>query len=202
MSPARFLNRLGLYLRPDPTRVVVRPFKPATEPRDFNPTDKTRANHIVDRVLRLDPDTLARQLAEVLENFEGRHRNLLARFDARAEEMEEAFATHATFTREQRRLVGAYFLHEYSFEAAALFNPSIVAHPDQSGAPPGGQRFILSLRAVGEGHVSSLTFRSGSIAADGISDGQPGSTTRVHSTREESDPGSQLGPYRSGLQSG
>src|SRR5260370_12440800 len=82
--------------------------------------------------------------------------------------MEEAFAAHATFTREQRRLVGAYFLHEYSFEAAALFNPSIVAHPDQSGAPEGGRRFILSLRAVGEGHVSSLTFRSGSIAADGI----------------------------------
>jgi predicted GH43/DUF377 family glycosyl hydrolase len=63
--------------------------------------------------------------------------------------------------------VGAYFLHEYSFEAAALFNPSIVTHPDQSGAPPGGRRFVLSLRAVGEGHVSSLTFRSGVIAADG-----------------------------------
>jgi predicted GH43/DUF377 family glycosyl hydrolase len=63
--------------------------------------------------------------------------------------------------------VGAYFLHEYSFEAAALFNPSIVADPDQTGAPAGGLRFVLSLRAVGEGHVSSLTFRSGSIAADG-----------------------------------
>ena len=60
--------------------------------------------------------------------------------------------------------MGAYFLHEYSFEAAALFNPSIVAHPDQTGAPEGGVRFVLSLRAVGEGHVSSLTFRSGSVA--------------------------------------
>ena len=69
---------------------------------------------------------------------------------------------HATFTKDQRRLVGAYFLHEYSFEAAALFNPSIVAHLDQTGAPQGGRRFILSLRAVGEGHISSLTFRSGS----------------------------------------
>jgi predicted GH43/DUF377 family glycosyl hydrolase len=67
----------------------------------------------------------------------------------------------------QRRLIGAYFLHEYSFEASALFNPSIVRHPDQSGAPDGGCRFILSLRAVGEGHISSLTFRSGTIAADG-----------------------------------
>jgi predicted GH43/DUF377 family glycosyl hydrolase len=142
-----FLNRQALYLRPDPARVVVRPFKPATEPRDFNPTDKTRANHIV-------------------ENFVGRHRNLLETFEARADEMEGAFAGHPRFTQEQRRLIGAYFLHEYSFEAAALFNPSIVPHPDQTGVPTGARRFVLSLRAVGEGHVSSLTFRSGVIAAD------------------------------------
>jgi predicted GH43/DUF377 family glycosyl hydrolase len=167
LSPATFLNRQGLYLRPDPARVVVRPFKPATEPRDLNATDKTRANHIVDRVRALDPETAAHQLADVLENFQGRHRNLLEIFESRADEMEEAFAAHGAFSKEQRRLVGAYFLHEYSFEAAALFNPSIIAHIDQSGAPPGGRRFILSLRAVGEGHVSSLTFRSGSIAADG-----------------------------------
>jgi predicted GH43/DUF377 family glycosyl hydrolase len=167
LPEAPFLNRQALYLRPDPARVVVRPFKPATEPRDLNPTDKSRANHIVDRVLALDAATAALQLAEVLENFQGRHRNLIDTFEARAAEMEDAFAPHATFTAEQRRLVGAYFLHEYSFEAAALFNPSIVAHPDQSGAPEGAVRFILSLRAVGEGHVSSLTFRSGSVAADG-----------------------------------
>ncbi len=147
--------------------MVVRPFKPATEPRDLNATDKKRANHIVDRVLALDTEAAAQELAEVTENFEGRHRNLLKIFSARADEMEEAFAAHAVFTPEQRLLVGAYFMHEYSFEAAALFNPSIVAHVDQSGAPEGGQRFILSLRAVGEGHVSSLTFRSGTIAADG-----------------------------------
>lgn len=167
LSQAPFLNRQALYLRPDPARVVVRPFKPATEPRDLNPTDKSRANRIVDRVLALDAATAATQLAEVLENFQGRHRNLIDTFEARAAEMEEALVDHATFTADQRRLVGAYFLHEYSFEAAALFNPSIVAHPDQSGAPDGGARFVLSLRAVGEGHVSSLTFRSGSIAADG-----------------------------------
>jgi predicted GH43/DUF377 family glycosyl hydrolase len=167
LSPAPFLNRQALYLRPDPARVVVRPFKPATEPRDLNPTDKSRANHIVDRVLALDPATAASLLEEVLENFQGRHRNLIEKFEERATEMEEAFAPHTSFTVDQRRLVGAYFLHEYSFEAAALFNPSIVAHPDQTGAPKGGVRFILSLRAVGEGHVSSLTFRSGSVAADG-----------------------------------
>ena len=79
----------------------------------------------------------------------------------------DAFDPHASFTRTQRQLIGAYFLHEYTFEASALFNPSIVRHPDQSGAPPGGCRFVLSLRAVGEGHVSSLTFRSGTIDVDG-----------------------------------
>lgn len=167
MSHATFLNRHALHLRPDPSRVVVRPFKPATEPRDLNPTDKSRANHIVERVLALDPETAAGLLADVLENFQGRHRNLLATFEARADNMEEALASHTTFSALQRQLVGAYFMNEYSFEAAALFNPSIVAHPDQSMAPPGGKRFILSLRAIGEGHISSLTFRSGTIAADG-----------------------------------
>jgi predicted GH43/DUF377 family glycosyl hydrolase len=175
-----FLNRQALYLRPDPARVVVRPFKPATEPRDFNPTDKTRANHIVDRVLALDAETAESQLADVLENFQGRHRNLLATFEARANEMEEALAAHEIFTTAQRHLVGAYFLHEYSFEASALFNPSIVAHPDQTGAPEGGLRFILSLRAVGEGHISSLTFRSGSISANGGVSVDP--TVRLAST--------------------
>jgi hypothetical protein len=62
--------------------VIVRPFKPTTEPRDLNPTDKTRANHIVERVLNLDPQAAAGQLADVLENFQGRHRNLLRRLSA------------------------------------------------------------------------------------------------------------------------
>jgi predicted GH43/DUF377 family glycosyl hydrolase len=167
LSEVSFLNRQALYLRPDPARVVVRPFKPATEPRDLQPREKARANHIIDRVLSLDPEAAADQLDDVLENFQGRHRNLLATFEARADEMEEALAEHAPFNEVQRQLIGAYFLNEYSFEASALFNPSIVAHPDQAGAPDGGMRFILSLRAVGEGHVSSLTFRSGTIAANG-----------------------------------
>ena len=94
---ATFLNRQALYLRPDPARVIVRPFKPATEPRDLNPTDKTRANHIVERVLNLDSKEAASQLADVLENFEGRHRNLLETFELRADEMEEALAAHSHF---------------------------------------------------------------------------------------------------------
>ncbi|HTC96229.1 MAG TPA: glycoside hydrolase family 130 protein [Bradyrhizobium sp.] len=154
-------------MRPDPARVIVRPFKPATEPRDLNPTDRARANHIVERVLALDTKAAASQLEDVLQNFQGRHRNLLETFELRADEMEEAFAAHGSFSETQRQLIGAYFLNEYSFEASALFNPSIVPHPDQSGIPAGSLRFVLSLRAVGEGHVSSLTFRAGTVAADG-----------------------------------
>ena len=118
-------------------------------------------------MLRLDAEASAQQLREVLENFEGRHRNLLDIFETRAAEMEDALEPHAQLNKTQRGLIGAYFLNEYSFEASALFNPSIVRHPDQTGAPDHGCRFILSLRAVGEGHISSLTFRSGTIAADG-----------------------------------
>ena len=180
MSKAVVVNRQSLFLRPDSSRVVVRPFKPATEPRDLNPTDKTRANLIVDRVLALKPQAADLLLADVLENFEGRHRNLLATFEARAKEMEEAFAPHTVFSPTQRQLIGAYFLNEYSFEASALFNPSIVAHPDQSGVPEGSRRFVLSLRAVGEGHVSSLTFRTGLIAPDGGVEIEP--TARLAST--------------------
>lgn len=167
MQPTPFFNRLALHLRPDPSRVVVRPFRPAVEPRNFNDVDKSRANHIVDRVLALDMDEVKALLAATLEHFDGRHRNLLAKFERRAMEMEDAFDSHSSFSPEQKQLVGAYFLHEYSFEAAALFNPSIVPHPNQIDVPEGGTRFILSVRAVGEGHISSLTFRSGIIAADG-----------------------------------
>jgi predicted GH43/DUF377 family glycosyl hydrolase len=182
LSQASFLHRQALYLRPDPARVIVRPFKPATEPRDLNPTDKTRANHIVTRVLGLEAKAAAGLLADILENFQGRHRNLLETFELRADEMEGALAAHVSFSAIQRQLLGAYFLNEYSFEASALFNPSIVPHPDQRGAPEGGLRFILSLRAVGEGHVSSLTFRTGTIAADGSLTVDP--TARLASSPE------------------
>lgn len=161
------LNRQALYLKPDPTRVIVRPFKPSTEPRHLNPRDKSRANEIVDRVLSLDPIATAQQLRDILANFDTRHRNLLRQFELRADAMEDAFHHHKQFSQQQRQLVGAYFMNEYSFESAALFNPSIVAHPDQSGVAEGSSRVILSLRAVGEGHISSLTFRSGVLDPDG-----------------------------------
>ncbi|WP_172341044.1 glycoside hydrolase family 130 protein [Novosphingobium sp. SG751A] len=162
-----FFNRHALYLRPDPSRVIVRPFRLAAEPREFNPTDKTRINHVIKHVLTLDEAEGETVLASILSNFD-HHDYMLGVFEQRASDMEHVFASHASFSLVQRQLIGAYFLHEYSFEAAALFNPSIVPHPDQSGVAPGGLRFILSLRAVGEGHVSSLTFRCGTISQEGM----------------------------------
>lgn len=167
MAQSSLLNRQALYLKPDPTRVIVRPFKPSTEPQHLNPRDKTRANEIVDRVLTLDAVATTSQLRDILDNFEGRHRNLLRQFELRADAMENAFAHHAAFSQQQRQLIGAYFMNEYSFESSALFNPSIVPHPDQSNVAEGSRRVILSLRAVGEGHISSLTFRTGMIDAQG-----------------------------------
>src|SRR6185312_2142014 len=164
---ATLVNRQPLCLHPDATRVVMRHFRPSTDPRDLHPTDMRRMSHIVHRVLELNPQAVRQQLSDVLETFQGRHRHLLATLERRTDTMEIAHSMHTSLTDTQRRLIGAYFLHEYSFQAAALFNPSIVAHPDQSGVPDGERRFVLSLRAVGEGHVSSLTFRSGLLAADG-----------------------------------
>src|SRR6185312_9722326 len=120
-SQSIILKRHAIQLHPDPKRVVLRPFKPATEPRELNRTDRRRANHIVDRVLALDPVTASSQLAEVLDSFQARHRDLLASLDSRVNDLDDAFAPHAPFSQTQRRLLGAYFVHEYSFEAAALF---------------------------------------------------------------------------------
>ncbi len=154
-------------LRPDPARVLARPFRPTVEPRDRNAVDKPRANHILDRIVGLPPETAERELTAVLRGFQDRHADLLELFDTRAAEMESVLEPHAVLSVTQRRLVGSYFINEYSFEAAALFNPSLVAHPDQNGLEAGAIRVILSLRGVGEGHISSVTFRTGTIHSNG-----------------------------------
>lgn len=187
MTQSWFLKRQDLSLHPDPARVVVRPFRPATEPRELNPLEKSRVEHIVDRVLRLDARAAEEKLEEVLKDFKDRHRRLMNLFDERATEMQEKLGLHHSLTEVQRCLIGAYFLHEYSFEASALFNPSIVPDPDQTNVPEGGCRFILSLRAVGEGHISSITFRSGIVTAGGSISLEPptglAATPDIHSHR-------------------
>src|SRR5439155_16373668 len=90
-------------------------------------------------------------------------RDLLLR---RFERVEKSLLTNRRISEERKLLIGAYFTNEYALEAAALFNPSIVPHPDQSDLPAGSLRFILSLRATGEGHISSITFRTGFVNPD------------------------------------
>ena len=122
---------------------------------------------IVDRIIAMDPAELHDEKERVVLSLDERHRDvdamLLARFDAIAKTVSTAEAA----TPDQRRLIGAYFSEEYAFAAAALFNPSAVAMPDQAGAPEGGVRFLISLRGIGEGHVSSVAFRTGSWTPGG-----------------------------------
>jgi len=98
--------------------------------------------------------------------FSQRHQQIRKVFLERFEQVHELLSADGEISEQRRLLIGSYFLAEYSLESAALFNPSIVPHPDQTGLPAGALRFILSLRATGEGHISSITFRTGIIHPD------------------------------------
>ena len=161
------VTHLPIQLHADPARVVIRPFVPADEPLPAGSTGLTRAQCLADRVLALGPTELRDELARVIATLSDRHRNVEDVLLRRYHEVNGLKIAARAVSSEQAHLIGAYFCEEYSFEAAALFNPSIVAHPDQTGIAAGGLRFILSLRGVGEGHLSSITFRSGVIGPDG-----------------------------------
>ena len=160
------LHHYDLLLRPDPARTVVRPFEPEY-PEPFRTGGRTRAQAIVDRVLGLDADGLKAEYGNVVASLDERHRDVDGMLCRRFDEVAQGLSDVAAIGPEQRRLVGAYFSEEYAFAAAALFNPSAVLLPDQTGAPEGGVRFLISLRGIGEGHVSSVTFRTGSWTPGG-----------------------------------
>ena len=105
-------------------------------------------------------------LEEVSAEFSQRHQQIRDLFLERFEQVRDLLLTDGEVSEQRRLLIGSYFLAEYSLESAALFNPSIVPHPDQTGLPEGALRFVLSLRATGEGHISSITFRTGIIHPD------------------------------------
>lgn len=149
-------RRIGPTLRPDPARVLLRPFRPNTD--DI-------ARRIVARIMALTDEQAAAQLEQILGEFANRHAHLENYFRRRFEQVNIYLAPEAKPSPERQLLIGAHFTNEYAIEAAALFNPSIVPHPDQSGLPSGALRFILSLRATGEGHISSVTFREGIVNA-------------------------------------
>ncbi|MHB1166069.1 MAG: glycoside hydrolase family 130 protein [Candidatus Nanopelagicales bacterium] len=127
---------------------------------------ESRVAAVLDRVLALSPAEVDRELAATLASFGTRHRDLPDALAARFELIAHRLPRRAPVSRARRQLMGAYCTKEFAIEAAALFNPSMVAHPDQSGQPDGSVRFLMSVRAVGEGHVSSVEFRTGTIDAN------------------------------------
>ncbi|HEY1561371.1 MAG TPA: glycoside hydrolase family 130 protein [Caulobacteraceae bacterium] len=152
---------LPIRLQAEPGRVVVRPFQIAPEPRSLHPTDLSRANRIVDAVLAMDMRTCQAELALVTRDFEQRHWQTRRVFLERYHQIKAELRLDGHLREERKELIGAYFCHEYSYASAALMNPSIVPHPDQSGLVEGSLRVVLTLRAVGEGHISSIAFREG-----------------------------------------
>lgn len=161
------IHNFDLRLTPDPARVVVRPFHIAPEPRDINETQTHRAKRIVEAVLEMSAQECERNLAVVDADFDSRHWQTEAVYLRRYEQVMKDLGLTLDVSSAHRELIGAYFCHEYSYAAAAIMNPSVVPHPDQSGMRKGEQRFLMSLRTVGEGHISSISFREGILSADG-----------------------------------
>lgn len=161
------VTKLDVLLRPEPARVVLRPFVPAENGSATAPHAESRVERILERVLALSPSELRAELDWAVTSLGDRHRDVERLLQRRFYDMGDRFVGARAVSTGQALLVGAYFAEEYSFEAAALFNPSIVAHPDQSGLAEGSVRFVLSLRGVGEGHVSSISFRTGELTAEG-----------------------------------
>lgn len=165
------IDALPLYLTANPSRVVVRPFHLGWQANGGAPS---RTQRIADAVLALDEAQVEIQLTHVLRDFEKRHWQTRRVFMTRFEEIAGLLKLDRdALSLPRKQLLGAYFCHEYSYAAAALMNPSVVPHPDQSGMSHNSCRVILSLRAVGEGHISSIAFREGIITRDGQFDLAP-----------------------------
>ncbi|MFI0528159.1 MAG: glycosidase, partial [Ilumatobacteraceae bacterium] len=157
------VTETGIDLQPDHSRVVLRLFVAGRE--DVGPGD-SRASVVIQRVLDLHEHQVDAELADIDERFLARHRNLHEVFREHAELVIARIDGEAANISDARRLLlGASFTHEYSIEGAALCNPSAVVHSldDQSGTT----QFVVSVRGVGEGHRSSIGFRTGSVTADG-----------------------------------
>lgn len=159
-STAVSVRRGDIVLRPDSGRVVTRLFLPGQE---LLPDGVSRADVVLQRILALTDEQVDATLAATLEGFGSRHRELRATFVENFALVAHRLPDGAAPSAARRELIGAYSTQEYAVEAAALFNPSMVAHPDQTGLAAGELRFVMSVRAVGEGHVSSVEFRTGTV---------------------------------------
>jgi predicted GH43/DUF377 family glycosyl hydrolase len=149
------VKRLPHRIEPNPNRVISR----------FFDADEAKTKRRINRVLTLSKQETSRLLDELREDYVDQHRDIESVWSQHFQRVEAFIPTDAnkTLDENQRLLVGAYFTMEYAIESAALFNPSMVPTADQSGLPEGSRRFLMSLRATGEGHISSIVFRSGVI---------------------------------------
>jgi len=176
------VEKTRLFLKPNPGKVLLRNFEPASENQKLN---------IIKRILDLSGSEASDEYEKISREFSRRHRNTSELFLKRFNRLEEFIPGGSDLSGTKQMLLGAAFSMEYALESTALFNPSIIWHPDQSGLPEGSKRFIVSLRAVGEGHISSIVFREGILDdKNNISIEEPG---RLVSSPEEiiSFPGSE-----------
>ncbi len=150
----KFVRRRRIVLNAENSRVITRPYFPG---------DGLRLERMIERVTKLSDDEAQRLLGTIFRDFSERHRYFRETLERNFERVAAHSPKSRSLSPERRLLLGAYFTSEYSVESAALFNPSIVQHPDQKGVSKGSKRFIMSFRATGEGHVSSIEFRSGII---------------------------------------
>lgn len=152
------VRRHEVTFRPESARVIIRPFIPGSVQCIHN---------ILQRALAMSEEDVAAQLAMMRAEFASRHFDIDALLLSHFEKVRPRLPAKHPLSRDRQLIVGALFSGEYALESAALFNPSMVPHPDQSGVPEGGLRFVMSLRATGEGHISSIGFRTGVIQPDG-----------------------------------
>jgi len=156
MPDALSVRRLPIRLEGDDRRVILRPFV----------MSNGRVRTLFERLDAMPEEVVAALLAEVTTSFGDRHTKLAASFGEHFKIGSEMTGWAPAWSKSRQALAGAYLTMEYAVDSAALFNPSIVAHPDQSHLPGGAVRFLMSLRATGEGHVSSIVFRTGTVSSD------------------------------------
>jgi len=153
----RITNKTLKNICPDKRLVITRPFRPNSE---------THTANIVNRLLALDETGVKILLKQTLNDFAHRHKDIQSILMRNFQKIAGYIQEPATLSEERKLLLGSCFTMEYSIESAALFNPSVVIYPKQNQMKRGQTRVIFSFRATGEGHISSIVFRSAIIDRD------------------------------------
>ncbi len=161
---AELVSRDPHRVTADPARVIAQLFVPGQEGFE---QQESRAGVVLKRILALTDDDVRSSLDDVIARFDGRHRDLVGTLRRHAHELADRLDPDIQLSDARILLLGATFTSEYAIEGAALCNPSIVAHPDQTGTEAGSLRFVMSVRGIGEGHRSSIGFRTGVVDAAG-----------------------------------